>query len=49
MKVNLGVYNILDHKDVINASMTSKTGPSAADLYTWQPERSFMATVKLDF
>ena len=49
MKVNLGVYNILDHKDVINASMTSKTGPSAADLFTWQPERSFMATVKLDF
>ena len=49
MKVTLGVYNLLNHTDVISASMTSKNGPSAADLYTWQPERSFMATVKLDF
>ena len=49
MKLNLGIYNLLNHTDVITASMTSKTGPSAADLYTWQPERSFMATLKLDF
>ncbi len=49
MKLNLGVYNILNHKDVITASMTNKTGPSASDLFTWQPERSLMATLKLEY
>ena len=49
MKLNLGVYNILNHRDVITASMTDKKGPSNADLFFWQPERSFMATLKLEY
>ncbi|MCX6179580.1 MAG: TonB-dependent receptor [Chlorobiales bacterium] len=49
MKLNLGVYNIMNNKDVITASMTSKSGPSAADLFTWQPERSLMATLRLEY
>jgi len=49
MKLNLGVYNILNHKDVITATMTNKTGPSSADLFAWQPERSLMATLRLEY
>ncbi len=49
MKINLGIYNILNHQDIISASMASKTGPSANDLFTWQPTRSFMATLRLEY
>lgn len=48
LKVNVGVYNLLNHQDVITASLTN-SAPSASDLFTWQPERSFMATASLEF
>ena len=48
MNLNLGVYNILNHKDVITASMKNPV-PSSGDLFTWQPERSLMATLRLEY
>ena len=41
MKFDLGVYNLLNRQDVIAAT--------TANLYTWQPERSVMASLRLEF
>jgi len=49
MKINLGVYNILDRQDVITYKPASTTGPSAADTFVWQSPRSFMLSLGLDF
>ncbi len=48
LKFNVGVYNLLNHQDVITASMKNAT-PSSSDLFTWQPPRSMMATMRLEF
>ncbi|MEI8186977.1 MAG: TonB-dependent receptor [Chlorobiaceae bacterium] len=49
VKIDFGIYNILNRQDVISASMASASGPSAADLFTWQPSRSFMATLRVEY
>ncbi len=49
MKINLGVYNILERQDVLTMTPASKTGPSAGDTFTWQAPRSYMLSLGLDF
>ena len=49
MKFDFGVYNLLNRQDVITASLKGAVPSSTADIYTWQPERSFMASLRLEF
>jgi iron complex outermembrane receptor protein len=55
LKASLGVYNVLNHQDILSATPSVKAGAAgygafnAADTFTYQPERSFMVSVKADF
>ncbi|MDR3391822.1 MAG: TonB-dependent receptor [Sulfuriferula sp.] len=50
MKIQLGIYNILNNQDYISVKAANSNGTtSASDLFQYQPERSFMTSAKLDF
>jgi len=48
IKIDLGIYNILNRQDVITEK-TASTLPSPNDTFTWQSPRSFMTTLRLEF
>jgi iron complex outermembrane receptor protein len=48
MKLGIGIYNLLNRQEVIAATMTN-SAPSSSDTFFWQPARSFMGTLRLEF
>jgi iron complex outermembrane recepter protein len=50
LRVQLGIYNILNNQDYISVKPANSNGTtSASDLFLYQPERSFMTSAKLEF
>jgi iron complex outermembrane receptor protein len=56
LKASLGIYNVLNHQDILSAAPKVTTlgaagygAVNAADTFTYQPARSFMVSVKADF
>ncbi len=56
IKASLGVFNMLNHKDILSVSAKNSTVGSATfgtvnvgDIFTFQPERSVMASLKAEF
>ena len=56
LKASLGVFNLLNHQDILSIAAKNSTVGSATygtvnagDTFTYQPERSFMVSVKADF
>ncbi len=48
LKVNAGIYNLLDHQDMISAKTSGNT-TAASDTFVWQPPRSYMLTLRGKF
>jgi iron complex outermembrane receptor protein len=50
LKLNLGIYNLFDRQDVMTVKAANTDGTtSPADTFLFQPERSFMASLKAQF
>lgn len=50
LKLNLSVYNLFDKQDIMTVKAANSDGTtSAADTFLFQPERSFMASLKAQF
>ena len=56
LKTTLGVFNLADHQDILSVSAKNNTVGTAAygtvnagDIFTYQPERSVMLSLRADF
>ena len=56
LKTTLGVFNLADHQDILSVSAKNNTVGTAAygtvnagDIFTYQPERSLMLSLRADF
>ena len=50
LKLNLSVYNLFDKQDIMTVKAANSDGTtSASDTFLFQPERSFMASLKAQF
>ncbi len=56
VKLQLNVFNLFNHEDIIAVSAVNKTAgsaaygqPNAGDTFSWQPPRSMMATFLAEF